>query len=107
MRETPEERVEQRTLWNARDSDATVIFSLAPELRGGTGYTLDVCRELGRPCLILAGDPVEKAAWKLLRFVTAHRVHTLNVAGPRKSEEPAIRKYVFQVLEEAAKLAPV
>ena len=35
LRETPETDYLQRTEWNVRDSDATVIFSLTETLGGG------------------------------------------------------------------------
>jgi hypothetical protein len=35
----------QRTEWNVRDSDATVLFSLAPELTGGSKKTAPVREE--------------------------------------------------------------
>jgi Circularly permutated YpsA SLOG family len=35
----------QRTEWNVRDSDATVLFSLAPELTGGSKKTARVREE--------------------------------------------------------------
>ena len=41
----------QRTEWNVRDSDATVIFSIAPTLSGGSKKTVDFARKLNKPCL--------------------------------------------------------
>jgi hypothetical protein len=33
-------------------------------------------------------------------FITAHRVETLNIAGPRASQEPEIGAYVTAVLSK-------
>jgi len=45
LKETPTSDYAQRTEWNVRDSDATVLFSLAPELTGGSKKTARVREE--------------------------------------------------------------
>jgi hypothetical protein len=100
LRETPSEEYTQRTEWNVRDSDGTVIFSLATILVGGSAYTAEYARQLGKPLLHLT--PAESHPARLLRdFVTTRDISTLNVAGPRASEEPAVGAFVWRVLEEA------
>jgi hypothetical protein len=100
LRETPDDDHAQRTEWNVRDSDGTVIFSLAAELTGGSAHTADCARRLGRPWLHLT-PAVPQPARLLREFVAAHALATLNVAGPRASEEPAVGVFVRRVLEEA------
>lgn len=92
-----------RTEWNVRDSDATLLFSLADSLSGGSAETLAFCQQMNRPFLHLsqARDLPASAAEKLSRFLSEHRPATLNIAGPRASEEPEIGGYVEQVLELA------
>jgi hypothetical protein len=100
LRETPSADYRQRTEWNVRDSDGTVIFSLAPRLTGGSATTAECTRHLGKPWLHLtAATP--RAAHRLVEFVTTHGIKTLNVAGPRASEEPKIDGFVRRTLEEA------
>jgi hypothetical protein len=53
LTETPSSDYAQRTEWNVRDSDATVIFSLAPRLTGGSRLTRDLAARHGRPFLHL------------------------------------------------------
>jgi hypothetical protein len=119
LRETPSRRYSQRTEWNIRDSDATVVFSIRPEVIGGTALTLSVARRLGKPCLHLcreidspdsAGSTISAdgdlrviahAAEKLQSFLNTHDVDRLNVAGPRASQEPEIAGFVQQVLQAA------
>ena len=88
LRETPEARPEQRTEWNVRDSDATLIL-LGGAPRGGTATAVASARIQGRPlrqvALEQAPDPEETRAW-----LEAAGVATLNVAGPRESEAPGI-----------------
>ena len=54
LNETPSLDPAQRTEWNVRDSDATVIFSLTPILHGGTKLTEEFAHVYGKP--VLEGD---------------------------------------------------
>lgn len=101
LRETPLADPAQRTRWNVRDSDATVVFAPPGELGRGTQLTIDHARALRRPLLVLpAADSVELAARRLLDFVRSSRARVLNVAGPRSSEDPAIGARVEAVLSQ-------
>ena len=96
----------QRTEWNVRDSDGTVIFSIAPGLTGGSKKTLDLAEKHHKPVIHLSrqggsASPEED----LLRFLRANRIKVLNVAGPRASKEPEISKYVREVLDRALRLS--
>jgi hypothetical protein len=102
LNETPDSGYAQRTEWNVRDSDGTVIFSIAATLTGGSGHTAEVARQDRKPCLHLSRDrDGEAAARKLLDFVTRHKIKVLNVAGPRESEEPAVADFAREILEQA------
>jgi len=101
LQETPGEKYLERTEWNVRDSDGTVIFSIGRELGGGSKATLDFAREYHKPVLHLS----RAAGWyapekKLIEFIQSHRIKSLNVAGPRASEEPEIGEFVTGVLEK-------
>ncbi len=101
LRETPDTDYPQRTEWNVRDSDGTVIFTIAPDLTGGSGLTRDLAVEHGRPWLHLSKEREGRVAVERLRqFIQRHKIKTLNVAGPRLSTEPAARAFASQVLEE-------
>lgn len=52
LRETPSGTYAQRTEWNVRDSDATLILTMG-EPTGGTELTRSLAEELGKPCLIV------------------------------------------------------
>lgn len=49
LQETPSEDYPQRTEWNVRDSDGTVVFMLAAKASGGSAKTLAVARKTGEP----------------------------------------------------------
>ena len=99
--ETPSGNYLQRTEWNARDTDGTVIFTMAGAVTGGSKRTIDFARKHTKPWLHLHpnmdGDPVSL----LLEFVEQHRIQTLNVAGSRGSKEPELHAWTSEVLEAA------
>lgn len=100
LKETPSASYLQRTEWNARDSDGTVIFSFTPVLTGGSLKTQVFAAKHKKPhAHIHAGMPHPEAA--LLRFIEAHSIKSLNVAGPRASKEPRVYDFVLQALEAA------
>jgi Circularly permutated YpsA SLOG family len=103
LEETPSRLYAKRTEWNVRDSDASVVFSIAPNSTGGTALTLSVARRLGKPSLHLShrGANVSESAARLLSFLDEHRVRRLNIAGPRASQEPAVAAFVRDVLQAA------
>ena len=96
LKETPLARVVQRTLWNVRDSDGTLVL-IAERARGGTLITIRAAAGQ-RQCLVLNPDAARALA-QARAFLVRHRVRVLNVAGPRASEEPEIydRAYHFLV----------
>ena len=101
LRETPSDDSAQRTEWNIRDSDGTVIFSIGPRLTGGSKQTAELARQHGKPMLHLcknAKDSVPEQA--LIEFIVRNQIHSLNIAGPRASEEPDIATFVREVLDK-------
>src|SRR5215510_967319 len=54
LKETPTADYAERTLWNVRDSDGTVILTIAKELTGGSQATAHFARQLRKPCLHLS-----------------------------------------------------
>jgi len=103
LRETPSATLEERTLWNVRDSDATVILNLRSRLAGGTAQTARFCYELGKPVLLLSASvwtPREAGA-ALRHFLAKHRPRRLNIAGPRASQEAGAGKFTRAVLDHA------
>jgi Circularly permutated YpsA SLOG family len=93
LKETPSASYLQRTEWNVRDSDATVLFSIEPTLTGGSKRTVEFARKHGKPCAHLCAR--DKTAANALRvFVEKHGAKVLNVAGPRASKEPGVGEFV-------------
>lgn len=99
LTETPTANYLQRTEWNVRDSDATVIFTMSPELTGGSKKTEDFAKKHKKPCLHLRPQ-LETPSWSLAQFLEHHKVKELNVAGTRGSKEPDVGAFVKGVLEQ-------
>jgi len=100
LQEIPSRGYAQRTEWNVRDADATVVFSVSPSVEGGTALTIALAKRLGKPWLHLYGD-APLAAQNLRAFLADHSVRRLNVAGPRESQEPEVDAFVRAVLAAA------
>jgi hypothetical protein len=98
LAETPGSCYDQRTDWNARDSDGTVIFSIAPNLSGGSKQTVDLAHQHGKPVIHIS-LATEQPAETLRQFIRANHIRVLNVAGPRASTEPGVGDFVKSVLD--------
>jgi hypothetical protein len=104
LKETPTSRYDERTRWNVQDSDATLVVTIKPKATGGTGLTLGIARQLGKPHLHIARNTMESlevAVESVLEFIAEHQVTRLNVAGPRASQEPEIAAFVEELLSTA------
>lgn len=88
LRETPSGDVRQRTQWNVRDADGTLVLTRGAPA-GGTLRTIDLAQRMNRPVFVVDVDHPPSAdavhAW-----LAAMRIRNLNVAGPRESEAPGI-----------------
>lgn len=100
LQETPAANYVQRTEWNARDSDGTVVFTIGEVLTGGSKKTVELARKHGRPVLHLSrASGVAAAETVLRRFIKQHTIKVLNIAGPRASKEPEVGAFVKVVLD--------
>jgi hypothetical protein len=99
LQETPTDAYEQRTEWNARDSDGTLIFAELP-LVGGTLFTQECAEKYGRPFFIQSlKSPLRHE--ELKEWIRAFRISVLNVAGPRESHNPGVvYANSFRLMEE-------
>ena len=95
LSETPMANYLQRTEWNVRDSDATVIFTLSHVREGGSKRTAQFADKLHRPWLHFWPGVHEKY---LARFLVQHKVSVLNAAGKRESTDPGIHAFVYKIL---------
>src|SRR5437763_5532684 len=88
LTETPWHGYPQRTEWNVRDSDGTLVLTAGPADRG-TALTARLAERMGKLHLqvdLTAGP----SATAVREWARAHGVRMLNVAGPRESSTPGI-----------------
>ena len=123
LRETPDASYKQRTHWNVRDSDGTLILLMDAPAAGGTAETLEACRRFAKPCLEVllsaasrqpslrdhssssAGDRMHAAAKSahgapdtVDSWLCREGVQVLNVAGPRASEFSDVYPAAFEYM---------
>lgn len=99
--ESPSGNYLQRTEWNARDADGTVIFTMAAKVTGGSKRTIDFAKKHTKPWIHLHPNMEQDPAEALCEFVEKHQIQNLNVAGTRGSKEPELHAWVCEVLEAA------
>ncbi len=106
--ETSERDYSVRTERNIIDSDGTLIISGGP-LTGGTALTRSLARRLGSPLFIVDLREHESARPNLLgtsvldqleQWLLENRIQSLNVAGPRESQQPGIHLRASQLLQQ-------
>ena len=111
LRETPSANYAQRTEWNVRDSDGTLILTYG-RLLGGTALTLRLADQLGRPSLrINLAEPTQRrgAAQRIMTWVEEHSLSRLNIAGPRGSTDPGLyglaKRLLLRFMKQASSAA--
>jgi len=98
LRETPSASYPERTAWNVRDSDGTLIITRGRP-RGGTALTVSLARRAGKPVMVANLESGANAS-EIRAFLLEHRIRVLNVAGPRESEAPGIHDQAAALLRE-------
>lgn len=90
LRETPDRDPKQRTEWNVRDSDATLILTRSDSRSPGTALAIQLAEKYAKPHLIVDIDEPE-AADRIRAWLRDHpAIRTLSIGGPRESECPGI-----------------
>ncbi len=88
----------ERTEWNVRDSDATLIFTLKEMIDGGSKKTAEFADRLGKPWRHIHPRVHPKY---IACFLRQHKVSVLNVAGKRESAAPGMAAWVGEMLDQA------
>ena len=101
---TPSANPEQRTAWNVRDGDATLVLTCGDIASASPGMllTIRIAEESGKPCLVVPvfGDLACESIAAFLASLGSRQIE-LNVAGPRESQCPGIYSRARDVLVAA------
>lgn len=90
--ETPTVDYAERTRWNVRDSDGTLILTRG-DMIGGTRLTAEFAASLTRPLLVIdlaAQDEDAVVIARIRDWIERSGICILNVAGPRECGCPGI-----------------
>ena len=88
LTETDSANYHQRTQWNVRDSDATLVLN-SGLLEGGTDLTVQYAAQMAKPCLVLRLDDQADRS-EVIHWIEANAIQVLNIAGPREEKRPGI-----------------
>ena len=83
LEETPTPGYAERTEWNVRDSEGTLILTWGPAT-GGTLYTAQMAEKHIKPCLTI-DFATSSEIWGVIDWINDNGIEILNVAGPRSS----------------------
>ena len=102
LTETSSSEYSERTQWNVRDSDGTVVFSISGEIFAGTLLTVESAKKYEKPYIhicekLVDVDTVNRFQLFLLEFAIAN----LNVAGSRALDELEVYQFVMEILDRA------
>ena len=96
LKETPSPEYAERTEWNVRDSDGTLILTQGKPTEG-TALTIDFAQKHHKPFLIV--DFLKEVSLdKINDWIAQNKIQTLNVAGPRASKKPEIYPLAFKLV---------
>ena len=91
LTETPSASYLQRTEWNVRDTDGTVVFPLASTVTGGSLRTIDFAKKHEKP-------------WIHINRTNYRPAEELQVRGGERDQEPERRRVTG---EQGARAAPL
>ncbi len=98
LQETPSDDYSQRTEWNLRDSDGTII--IFDEIQDeGSLLTTELAGKLYKPLINLNLAIKTKPAF-LIQWIKSNEIKTLNIAGPRESNSLGIYKKTMDFLNK-------
>jgi hypothetical protein len=99
LRETPERDTRQRTEWNVRDSDATLILTRSKAISPGTSVGVTAAKTYEKRHLIVDIDSPD-AAGQIRAWLRSNlNIRILSIGGPRESEAPGIHRAALALLE--------
>jgi hypothetical protein len=87
--ETAAHEPSERTKLNVKDSDGTLVFIKTLPIDKGTQLTITEAKKLNKPLLVFTlneSDDIDS----IHEWLACYHIDTLNVAGPRESQNPGV-----------------
>src|SRR4051812_42977294 len=111
LRETPDERSadapgvprSQRTEWNVRDSDGTLVIGRTSDEDPGTNWAIDCAGRYKRPLLICDIEDAD-AVRKIEQWIAGNAIKVLSVGGPSESSVRRIGDKAYVLLRRVFEL---
>ena len=106
LKETPLERDpsapdiprSQRTIWNVRDSDGSLVFVAKDQRDKGTELAISTSEKFGKPYMVV--DPETASVGQIRKWIRKNNIEVLSVGGPSESTFPGIYNHVYQILKQ-------
>lgn len=92
----------QRTEWNVRDSDATLVLKPVMNYgRGdsGTDWAIKAASIYHRPILICDLDS-QQSGKKIIDWIITEKIAILHIAGPSERSAPGVGEQTYQLLDK-------
>jgi hypothetical protein len=106
--EAPEVPRSQRTEWNIRDSDGTLVILSANQEGAsqsedpGTRWAIECATRYQKPLLVCNVEDSDTAD-KIRQWLAEFRMETLSVGGPSETTSPGIGDRVYELLTHVFK----
>ncbi|CAF0856534.1 unnamed protein product [Rotaria sp. Silwood1] len=102
LKETSTDQYSQRTEFNVRDSNGTLIIGDGGEdaLDRGSKLTIDMTKKYKKPLFMVNLNEEDNSVneTKIIEWLLTNKIEILNIAGPREETMPGIYKRAESVL---------
>ncbi len=100
LKETPTENVLESVEFNVRDSDATIVFTLAPKAAGAAQKAVSYAKKQKKPVIHLHRG-ILGVSEKFVAFLDKYYARRLHITGSLEADEAGISAWITAELEKA------
>jgi len=94
--ETESDSYDERTRRNIENSDGTIII-YTNKIDAGTEVAFNLCNQIGKPVILVKSDD-EETIRIIQTWMEINKIKSLNIAGPRESNEPGVYQFTKDLL---------
>lgn len=100
LTETTTSAYAQRTDWNVKHSDGTLLLSRG-KLTKGSALTLNFAKQRQKPFFVVdLSQDTTNIHLDIISWLTQNNISVLNIAGSRESTSPGIYAQAYELLEK-------